>query len=251
MFDKGHLAYILISAFATICLLTLCNRFIKNQSSKDKVLKISAILTVAIHYSILYVDYFSTGSATIESTMLLPIYPCNIVMWLLLIVSFMKNRRGKIYNFLSEATFYIGVAGGIIGIVFNEIYLSNPNLKDWDVLNGLLSHSTMLFGCLYLLVGKYINIRVSNTLSVAKGLMLLVIDGMLVISIYRLAKMDPPNTMYLLENPFPEIPWFNTLLIGVLAICLTFIITIMYEQIALPEENRWYTKIKESKEKHI
>ena len=251
MFDKGHLLYIIVSTFVLVLLLVICNKFIKNQSAKDKILKVSAILTVIIHYSTLYVDYFSTGSASVDNTMLIPVYPCNVVMWLLVIVAFMKNRRGKFYNVLVEMTFYIGMVGGIVGILFNEIYISNPNLGDWDVMNGLLSHSTMLFGCTYLLVGKYMNIRVSNVLSVFYGLLLLLVDGIVVIGLYKLFNMDPPNSMYLLENPFPEITWFNTGIIGVLGLCIVFIITVIYEQVALVEENRWYTKIKESKEKRV
>lgn len=252
MFDRNHSLYILISGFLTILLLGLCNRFVKDQKYKDKILKLSAILTVVIHYSILYVDYFSTGTAEVESTMLLPIYPCNVAMWLLLIVAFMKNRRSKVYTTLSEFTFYLGVTGGIIGIVFNEIYISNPNLADYDVLNGLLSHSTLLFGAIYLLVGGYINIRVSNVKSVFYGLMLLLVDGVAVISLYRLFGMEAPNCMYLLENPFPQIKWFNTFVLGIIGLIVVFIITSIYEQIALPESNRWYIKEKEeSKERRI
>ena len=63
------------------------------QELKDRILKILAISTVVIHYSSLYVSFFTTGSIEIDSTMILPIYPCNICMWLLLIVSFFKNKN--------------------------------------------------------------------------------------------------------------------------------------------------------------
>lgn len=251
MFDKGHVLYILISGIITIVLLGLCSKFVKDQGKKDKILKLAAILTVIIHYSVLYVDYFSTGTAEVENTMLLPIYPCNVAMWLLLIVAFMKNRRGKLYTVLSEFTFYLGIVGGVIGIVFNEIYIGNPNLADYDVLNGLLSHSTLLFGSIYLLVGNYINIRVTNVNSVFCGLMLLLIDGISIITLYRIFGMESPNCMYLLENPFPQFKWFNTFVLGALGLALVFVITCIYEQIALPESNRWYTKLKESKERRI
>lgn len=251
MFDRSLVTYTLISGVIITLILFLCNKFVEHQRIKDKILRMSAILTVTIHYSVLYVDFFSTGIAEVESTMLLPLYPCNIVMWLLLIVSFMKNRRGKLFETLAVSTFYIGIVGGVIGVLFNEIYLSNPNFGDWDVLNGLLSHSTMIFGCIYLLVGGYINIRVKNVMSVACGLLLLLTDGMVVISLYKLFNMDPPNCMYLLENPFPQIKWFNPLVLGGIGLCVVFIITVIYEQIALVEENRWYSKVKESKERNV
>lgn len=251
MLDKGLVAYTLISGIVIALLLVTCNKFIKDQRVKDKILRTSAILTVIIHYSILYVDFFTTGSAELESTMLLPVYPCNVVMWLLLIVAFMKNRSGKLFETLAVSTFYIGIVGGVIGVLFNEIYLSTPDFGDWDVLNGLLSHSTMTFGCIYLLVGGYINIRVKNVMSVICGLLLLLADGIMVISLYRMFNMDPPNCMYLLENPFPQIKWFNPLVLGGIGVCIVFIITAIYEQVALVEENRWYTKFKESKERNV
>lgn len=251
MLDKGLVIYTLVSCVFILLLLVVCNRIVKDQRIKDKVLRISAIATVVIHYSILYVDFFSTGTAVVDSTMLLPVYPCNVVMWLLLIVAFMKNRRGIVFETLAVSTFYIGIVGGLVGVLFNEIYLSNPNFGDWDVLNGLLSHTTMMFGCIYLLVGGYINIRVKNVMSVVCGLSLLLADGIVIISLYRLFNMDPPNCMYLLENPFPQIKWFNPLVLGGIGVCVVFVITAIYEQLGLVEENRWYSKIKESKERNI
>lgn len=251
MFDKGLVAYTLVSGIIIALLLVVCNKFAKDQRVKDRILRTSAIITVILHYSILYVDFFSTGRAELDNTMLLPVYPCNVVMWLLLIVSFMKNRRSKLFETLAVSTFYIGIVGGVVGVLFNEIYLSNPNFGDWDVLNGLLSHSTMTFGCIYLLVGGYMNIRVKNVMNVVWGLLLLLADGMAVISLYRLFNMDSPNCMYLLENPFPQIKWFNPLVLGGIGVCLVFVITIIYEHIALAEENRWYNRAKESKERNV
>ncbi|MBR2969545.1 MAG: YwaF family protein [Clostridia bacterium] len=247
LFDKAHLIFMLVSSLVIIGLLIVCGRFIKVQKYRDLVLKIAALLTVIIHYSRLYVDYFTTGSAEIGSNMILPVYPCNIAMWLLLIVAFYKNKQSKVFKVLAEITFYLGIVGGIAGIVLNEIYASNPNLADWSVLNGLLSHCTMLFGCIYLLVGKYIRIRVDNMISVVIGLLLLFVDGWLIIGLYKMFALDPPNSMYLLSPPVEALPWFNTYLIGLIAIVVFFTITSIYEWIAVPKEERWYRKIKKER----
>ncbi|MFQ6752513.1 MAG: hypothetical protein ACLRFL_03015 [Clostridia bacterium] len=244
LFDKAHSIFMIVSSLVIIGLLIVCGLFIKNQKYKDLVLKISALLTVIIHFSRLYVDYFTLGSAEVGSNMLLPVYPCNIAMWLLLIVAFYKNKQSKVFKVLAEITFYLGIIGGIAGIVLNEIYASTPNLADWSVLNGLLSHCTMLFGSIYLLVGKYIRIRVDNMISIVIGLVLLFVDGWLIIGIFRLFSQDPPNSMYLLSPPVDALPWFNTYLIGLLAIVVFFTITSIYEWIAVPKEERWYKKIR-------
>lgn len=244
LFDKAHIIYMLTSLVVTVGLLLCCKFFIKKDKYKDLVLKIAAILTVVIHFSSLYVDYFSTGKAEIASTMLLPIYPCNIAMWMLVVCAFCKNKKAKWFSYFAEFTFYLGVVGGIIGIAFNEIYMGNPTLASWGVLKGLLSHSVMLFGCIYLLVGGYIKIRVKNVISVALGLIFMILDGAIIIGLFMLCKLDPPNAMYLLEKPFPQFGWINSLTIGIFALLLTFAITAIYEAVKLPKEERWYNKLK-------
>ncbi len=251
MSDLNHTLYTAISFIITVTGLLILSKKLTKEEHKAKVLKISALLTVVIHFSSVYVDYFSGQSPVLEKSMLLPIYPCNLAMWLLLVVAFIKNKNGKVFEFLSLITFYLGLIGGLIGIIFNEIYISNPNLLEWGVLKGLLSHSTMLFGCLYLLVGGYLKIGVSNLIQVIFGLLLLIADGALMILLHVIFKLDPPNSMYLLEIPFASLPWFNVLTIGILAVVVIFIATALYEFIAYKKEDRWYIKLSNLiREKH-
>lgn len=248
LFDLAHILYIIISSLIIIGLLVVCCFFIKKEKYKSIVLKFFAILTVVIHFSSVYVDYFKTGQAILEAPLLLPIYPCNVAMWFLVISAFWRNKESKIFAYIAEFTFYLGLVGGIIGILFNEIYASTPDLAVWHTLKGLLSHSVMIFGCAYLLVGRYIKIRVKNTISVFLGLCFLIVDGGIIIGFYKLAHLTPPNCMYMLENPFANLPWFNTYLIGVIALVVVFGVTVIYEQIAVVKEERWYTKLKKNKE---
>lgn len=246
LFDKTHITFMIIS-FALIAVGQIsAHALIKSQKYKDLILKISAILTVVLHYSSLYVDFLTTGTATIEDNMLFAVYPCNVTMWLLLIVAFKKNKSGKVFTTLADITFYLGIIGGVIGIVFNEIYGNTGTLADYDTLKGLLSHCTLIFGSIYLLVGGYIKIRVSNTISAFIGAVLLFVDGWFIIGIYTLCGLEPPNTMYLLESPFAGMEWFNSTVIGLAVILLVFAITAIYEQIALKKEDRWYSILKEN-----
>ena len=121
------LIYNLIS-FAVITLgLVFCKKVIRKDSTRDIVLKSVSILVVAIHYSSLYVDFFlNGGEAVVENNMLLPIYPCNIVMWLLVVVAFMKDKSNKIFHYLAHFTFIVGTVCGVIGVVFNINFLNNP-----------------------------------------------------------------------------------------------------------------------------
>ena len=247
LFDRAHILFLLITFVLIITLEIVAFFTVKDNDKKTMILKIAAVLTVVIHYSSLYIEYFKTGKAEVDNTMLLPVYPCNIAMWLLLIVAFMKNKDNKVYQVMAEFTFYLGIVGGIVGILFNEIYASTPDLSDWSVLKGLLSHSTMLFGAVYLLVGNLIKIRVRNTISVLIGMVLMVLDGAIVIGLYQAFRLDPPNTMYLMTPPYPNLPWLNTWVIGITAVLLVFAITAVYEQIAIKKEDRWYNHLKGGK----
>ena len=245
MFDIGHISYIVVSAILSAAILYLMCKYLKTEDKKTAGLKFFAVITVIIHYSSLWVDYLRDNAAEIESPMLFPIYPCNVCMWLLVIVAFMKNKNGTVFRVLSEFLVLGGTVCGSIGIILNENYDSTPNLLDYDVLKGLLSHSTMLIGIIYLLVAGFVKIRVKNIISVITGLMIFFVDGVIINTLYALCGLEPCNSMYLLEAPFPDMPWLITPVMGLMGVLVAFIITAAYEQIALPKEERWYSLLRE------
>ena len=249
LFDLPHVLYIVISSVITIGLLILFGFTIKKESQKEFILKLFALLTVILHFSSVYVSFFQTGQAKVDDTMLFPIYPCNVAMWLLVIVAFWKNKQSKGFMIIAEFVFYLGIVGSIIGIVFNENYAGNPNLANWDILKGLLSHSTMMVGCIYLLTGRFIKIRVKNVISVFLGLLFLLIDGGIIIGLYKLANMTPPNCMYLLETPFENMPWINVGTIGLAGLLIVFITSAIVEAICVPKEQRWYNNLRNLRRK--
>lgn len=243
LFDLAHSLYVVISTVITIVILILATIYLKEQKQKDVFLKFFAIITVVLHYSGLWVDFLSTGTAEAGSALLFAVYPCHVCMWLLVASAFIKNRKTIGYRFVTEFTFYLGIVGGVLGIALNFNYMGNPTLADWSVLQGLLSHSTLIIGCVWLLCGKYIKIRVFNTISILLGMSLLLIDGVFVNTLFEYCKIGSVNSMYLLEPPVASMPWFNTAFMGILAIVVGFLITAIYEQIALPKEDRWYSHL--------
>lgn len=241
MFNLQHILYIVISGILTVALLALAWVFAKDDRSKNYILKFSAIITVAIHYSNLWVDYFmSGGNATIENNHILPVYPCNVVMWMLLVASLVKNKKSLLFQILSEFCFYAGAVCGVIGIVLNINFGNNPTLADYDILKGLLSHSTMLYGCLYMLVGRFIRIRVFNTVSVTAGLSCFVVCGWFVNRLYEQFGMEAPDGMFLKSNPYLSV---SPIILGGWAIVLLFFALAIWE-LRLDKEERWYTKLK-------
>ena len=218
---------------------------LKNQRANVLALRFFAIITVIIHYSPLWVDFFTEGYAEVSSVMLLPIHPCNVCMWLLLASSFIPEKNGVVARIVKEFTFWGGTVCGAIGTILNENFGSNPTLADYDVLKGLLSHSTMVIGCILLFTAGFVKIRVfSNVISVVSGLCFFVVDGFIINTLYSIFGLEPCNSMYLLEAPFSDIPWLITPVMGILAVIFAFSVCMLFEAIALPKEERWYSKIK-------
>ena len=243
MFNSTHISYMVVSAVISAAILLLAFRFCKTEKSKFTAIKFFAVITVIIHYSTLWVDYFTMGSANVEPPMLLPIYPCNICMWLLLISAFIKRRDNFAYRSLAEFTFWAGCVCGFVGILLNEQFAYNPTLSDYHVLKGLLSHSTMIVGAALLAVLGIVKIRVKNVLSVVLGLLLFGIDGAAINALYAHFNLPPCNAMYFLEPPFSNIPWFTTSVIGLIAVAVTFVLSALYEQIFVPKAERWYMQL--------
>ena len=243
MFNTQHILYIVLSGILTIIFLVLAAKCVKDDKTKNRILKFFAVITVVIHYSNLWVDYFTTGGATVENNQILPVYPCNVVMWMLLIASLLQNRKRLLFQLLSEFCFYGGTVCGVVGIVLNANFGNTPTLADYDILKGMLSHSTMLLGCLYMLVGGYIKIRVFNAVSVAAGLGTFVLCGMGVNALYEFFGMEAPDGMWLRSNPYFS---FSPMVLGIVFVIVLFCVLSLWEM-RLPVEERWYHKLNRRK----
>jgi len=244
LYDFTFILYLSISAIFTISFLIFAFVFIKKDDTKTIILKVFSLLVVAIHYSSIWVNYFSSGTATIDNTMILPIYPCNVIMWTLLITAFTKNKKSKFFKVIAEMTFYFGVIGGGIGLLFNANYDADSNLTNYVVLKGLLSHTFLILGSMYLLVGKFIKIRVSNVISCTIGFVILLLDGLFINGLFEYFNLPAVNSMYLLQIPFESLKWLNTITIGIIGLFIVTAVTMLYEQIFLPKKERWYYKLK-------
>lgn len=222
--------------------LYIIHKYIKDQATKDKILKATAIITVIIHYSNVWVSYFQTGTPQVDNTLILPIYPCNICMWMLLIVSTMKNNNSIVKKVLLEFLAFGGTVCGSIGLFANEIFLNNPTFTDYSVLKGLLSHATMVFGTLFILTQGYIKVRTKDmTISCTIGLGIFAIIGGIINLLFHVFKLEPVNAMFMLEFPI-KLPGFNFITLGIAGVIVAFLLSTVFEILFLPLENRWYYK---------
>ena len=226
--------------------LILCNKVIRKEKVKDNVLKFISILVVMIHISSLYVDFFvSSGQVIVEDNIILPIYPCNVVMWLLLITAFIKNKKGKVFSYFAEFTFIVGTICGLVGVLFNVNFLNTPSFKDYDILKGLLSHSVMIFGTLYIGTMGYVKITVKNTMkSFMYGLLLFLLIGLSINKLFNVFGIEGVNSMYLDSPPLPSLPFINFYTISLLGLIIGFLGLNIYEYFKYDKEDRWINKIK-------
>lgn len=238
MFNLQHILYMAISFGMSGVLVFLGTKYIKTDAGHDRVIRFLAVITVLIHISTLWVDFFSnSGVAEIEDNMLIPIYPCNVIMWMLVVVSAMRRRGGVVYRILSEFTCLGGIVCGFVGIFLNANFDSNPTLADYGILKGMLSHSTMLLGCIWLLSAGIVRIRMRNVLSTVCGLLFFLLDGFIVNSLFAKYGIEECNSMYLLEPPFASMPWLTTVVMGIAGVSVAIILATLYEKLVL--KKRW------------
>ena len=80
--------------------LWLIKKCVKKERTQNIILIAAAVFTIALHYSMLFLRMVTGGDAiahlSYEPNLLLPIYPCNVVMWSAVIVAFLKMIPNRI-----------------------------------------------------------------------------------------------------------------------------------------------------------
>ncbi len=242
MYNTTQLLYIIISLVLTVGIMIL-SKFIKNQKHKDLFLKIWALTTFILHISIMWVNYLIDGHADAPESVLFPIYFCNACMYLLMVVAFMKNKKGKAFYYLATFVAYGGLLGGLITVFESHYFASNPVVYSWGNLKSMLSHSTMMVGCLYLFVGGYVKIRVSNLVPYIYGLLGCFVLGLFNNWLFVTMGIYNPNSMYLVKSAIDGVPLFTGYFIAGAMVALIFVFTVIWEMFAYKKGDRWYNHL--------
>ncbi len=232
IFDGPHLAYIAISLALTALLLWLPFRFIKSQKYKDIYLKVWALATLFLHLSPLWIAFLNGAPATAADNMLFPIYFCNLSMYLLVIVALWGNKKTKFFNYMATLVAYAGMFGALISLFYPDYYLHGTTIFEWGVFKSMLSHSTMLIGCLYLFVGGYFKVNRYNVVTYTIGLLFFGAVGLIVNWTFAAAGLNAPNAMYLQHPPIEDVPFLNVYVIAALMVLLVFGISYTIEVIS-------------------
>jgi hypothetical protein len=233
LFDWIHIAYIVISLSVTIMLLVLGKRHLKSQFQKDLFLKVFALLTFFIHISIMWYDFLKQGFAYAPNHVLFPIYFCNLSMYLLLIVAYYGNKNTSFFKILAITTAYAGTFGALISLFYPTYYIGSSSMFEWGVFKSLMSHSTMLVGSLWLIIGQYFKIEKNHAVVYFGGLLFYGAIGVFVNQLYRIFELGDPNAMYLSHPPLTEVPILNAYTISFLMVLFIYIFTLIYHALSV------------------
>lgn len=206
------LLFTILSIVIVAISLFFANKYVKKQKSKNILFIIVSCLTVLIHYSSIVYEAVNKLEIEIIDTYYLPVYPCNIIMWQCLLISFLLifNERTKLLTLLSNATFIIGSVCAFVGIAFNKNFLNTPDFADFDILKGLISHVTLLFCCIYLLIGGYVKfswLKIFNSLFFQS--IVFALCGIYTNLVLSITNQESVNSMYMQSPPIESMPYIN------------------------------------------
>lgn len=233
----------------SISFLIISKKFIKTDKQIRILFFILPLLTVACHYSSLIYHAIKSGTAmnflVNNPNLVLPIYPCNVVMWILVIVGiFWKYREKRIFRILIDFSFFFGTISALVGMFANVDFINNPTLADYDVTKGIVAHGFMLLNILALPFYKIIKYDLlPNFINLTIGVVGMGIIGLynnLLISVISNEEYaNEINSMFLLHSPFESVPFLVFPIIVLIALPVYFGIFEIIDLIVYKKGNRW------------
>lgn len=239
-----------------VLILYLLKKYCKIKKSIYIIFLIVPISTILCHYSSLLYHYIvnETGMIFLKENpnLLLPIYPCNIVMWLCLVLGIIKNKESKLGLFLIDYIFWFGIFSSLVGMFVNIDFMNNPTLLDYDVTKGIIAHALLLLNSLLLPVFGYIKIKLEkNFIHMIISVIMMYIIGLycnlLFKTLVSAERAYHINSMFIIHSPFEGIPYLKYPVIAGIALVLYFIIFAICEVFIYKKEERWYHRIKKYK----
>lgn len=232
--------------------LILVKKYCKNELTQRIFLIASSIFTVLCHYSSLLYHHFTDGKAmeylTQNPNLILPIYPCNVVMWSCVIYGFIKNKDSKIGRFLTDYIFWFGIVSTLVGMFANVDFIRNPTLADFDVTKGIISHATLLFNVLLLAIFKRVKIDMkANMTHIAISIVEMMFVGLYCNLVFRTLVSDEMayqvNSMFLIHSPFEGVDFLTYPFIALIAIPIYFGVFAICEMFVYKKGYRFYNRL--------
>ena len=248
---------LLIFNFILIALIVLglwlTQKHVKQERTRNILLLSAAVFTILFHYSSFLFKLVSGGDAMeyISETpnLILPIYPCNVVMWSALIFALLKNKESRVGNFFADYLFWFGIISTLVGMFANVDFIKNPTLADYENVKSIVAHATLLFNVLLLTLFGYIKIDVKRNITniIISILVMAVIGGYCNLVFHALASEEAAyevNSMFLIHSPFDGLDFFTYPVISLIAVPMYFAVFVICDLLAHKKGERFYNKTK-------
>ena len=228
---------------------------VKKTARTDRVRNVwllgAAVVTILFHYSELIFRCI-TASGALEylkdnPNLILPIYPCNVVMWSCLILALTKKdtKAGKL---LIDYVFWFGIFSTLIGMFANVDFILNPTLADYTNVKSIGAHATLLFNVLLLPVFKMIRFDfLQNMKHMTISVVGMYLIGLYCNLVYRVMISDEAaydvNSMFIIHSPFEGVEFLKYPIIAVIGLVLYCILFFVCELIAYKKGERFYDRL--------
>ena len=179
--------------------------------------------------------------------LLLPIYPCNVVMWSALIFALLKNKKSRLGEFFADYLFWFGIISTLVGMFANVDFINNPTLADYENVKSIAAHATLLFNVLLLTIFGYIKIDVRRNITniIISIFVMAIIGGYCNLVFYALSSAEAAydvNSMFLIHSPFDGLDFLTYPVISLIAVPLYFAMFIICDFCAHKKGERSYNR---------
>lgn len=243
--------FILIAIIALgLCII---NKLVKKERTQNIILLLAALFTILFHYSSFIFKLLSGGNAmeylSETPNLILPIYPCNVVMWSTLIFALIKNKKSRVGEFFVDYLFWFGVISTLVGMFANVDFIMNPTLANYENFKSITAHATLLFNILLLPLFGYIKIDVKrNVTNIIISIFVMAVIGCYCNLVFHALVSEAAaydvNSMFLIHSPFDGLDFLTYPAIALIAIPLYFVIFVICDLCAHKKGERFYNKIK-------
>ena len=220
--------------------LWLIKKYVKRERTKNLIFCVAAVFTILFHYSTLGFKLLTDGNAMeyLRDTpnLILPIYPCNVVMWSALIFAFLKNKDSRVGNFFADYLFWFGIISTLVGMFANVDFINNPTLADYNNFKSIAAHATLLFNVLLLPIFGHIKINVKrNLVNIIISIFVMAAIGFYCnLVFYVLVSAEAAydvNSMFLIHSPFAGLDFLTYPVIALMAIPIYFAVFVICDRI--------------------
>ena len=226
-------------------------KYAKQERTRSIILLAAALFTILLHYSTFFFKLVSGENAMeyLRETpnLILPIYPCNVVMWSALIFALLKSKRSKLGAFFADYLFWFGIVSTLVGMFANVDFINNPTLADYENFKSIAAHATLLFNVLLLPFFGYIKVDVKRNMKniLVSILVMAIVGGYCNLVFYALASEAAAydvNSMFLMHSPFDGLDFLTYPVISLAAIPIYFAVFVICDLCAHKKGERFYNR---------